>query len=209
VEIDDWCRAVLAKHWPAVPKMADVRKFPGMVVGEPVDLIAGGFPCQPVSLAGRRRGQDDERWLWPEFARVIRQLRPRLALVENVPGILARGMGDVLGDLAACGYDAEWDCIPAAAFGAPHLRYRVFIVAYAKDTYGWQNGDESARRLAWQLGRGSGPSRPLSDWWATEPDVGRVAHGIPRRVDRLRGLGNAVVPQVAEWIGRRLMEVAI
>src|SRR5439155_9652602 len=97
-----------------------------------VDVLCGGFPCQPVSFAGRRRGTADERWLWPEFARIIRLLRPRYALMENVPGLLVGGgMAEVLGDLATCGYDAEWDCIPAAAVGAPHLRYRVFIVAYA------------------------------------------------------------------------------
>jgi DNA-cytosine methyltransferase len=98
-----------------------------------VDLLAGGFPCQPFSNAGKRRGVEDERWLWPEFARLIGELRPRYVLVENVPGLLARhgGMGRVLGDLATLGYDAEWDSIPAAAVGAPHLRYRVWIVAYA------------------------------------------------------------------------------
>src|SRR3990172_267325 len=98
-----------------------------------VDLICGGFPCQPFSVAGKRKGTADKRWLWPEFHRIIRLLRPEYILLENVPGILASwgGMGEILRDLAQSGYDAEWDCIPAAAFGAPHLRYRVFIVAYA------------------------------------------------------------------------------
>src|SRR5437868_15209237 len=109
----------------------DVRDLTGTEL-QPVDLIAGGFPCQPVSLAGRRRGSADERWLWPEFARLIRVLRPRYVLVENVPGLLVGGgMAEVLGDLAALGFDAEWDCISAAHVGAPHLRYRVFIVAHA------------------------------------------------------------------------------
>ena len=244
VEIDEWCRRVLARHWPDVPRWDDAATFPpdaesdlwrapwndGRLApdGQGVDLVVGGFPCQPVSLAGKRRGSDDERWLWPEFARIVRVLRPRYVLVENVPGLLARGMGDVLGDLAACGYDAEWDCIPAAAVGAPHLRYRVFIVAYAPGS-GPPNHAMGSRR--------SRPARAITDpippdsngerWdgrtrlfgqgrraepsdgsrWATEPHVGRVAHGVPSRVDRLRGLGNAVVPQVAEWIGRRLMEL--
>jgi len=263
VEIDEWCRGVLARHWPDVPRWDDAATFPpayaehgrdgrweqlSASMGEAwrVDLICGGFPCQPVSLAGKRRGQDDERWLWPEFARIVRLLRPRYVLVENVPGLLARGMGDVLGDLAESGYDTEWDCIPAASVGASHLRYRVFIVAHAKSpgqlrTVELEDGNRgqredssewvgtaantispSALRRSVPHAPGSGlegwkqsatpwsvfaqpPSR--CGWWATEPDVGRVAHGVPSRVDRLRGLGNAVVPQVAEWIGRRLMEM--
>jgi DNA (cytosine-5)-methyltransferase 1 len=167
----------------------------------PVDLLAGGFPCQPFSNAGKRQGKDDVRWLWPEFARVIRELRPRYVLVENVPGLLAGhgGMGAVLGDLAALGYDAEWDSIPASAVGAPHLRYRVWIVAYATS---WDCGGigEATGRVA------PGPTIDGTGWWAAEPDVGRVAHGVPARVDRLRALGNAVVPQVVEWIGRRILE---
>src|SRR5437764_3790463 len=110
-EIDPWCQRVLAKHWPGVPRYADIRTIDDRA--ERVDVLAGGFPCQPVSLAGRGLAQLDERWLWPEFARLVRLLRPRYVLVENVPGLLARGMGDVLGDLAACGYDAEWDSIGA------------------------------------------------------------------------------------------------
>jgi DNA (cytosine-5)-methyltransferase 1 len=132
VEIDPFCRHVLEHHWPDVPRYGDIRGLDWSGV-EPVDLLAGGFPCQPFSVAGQRRGKDDERWLWPEFAAAVRALRPRHVLVENVPGLLAGhgGMGDVLGDLAQLGYDAEWDSVPAAAVGAPHLRYRVWIVAHA------------------------------------------------------------------------------
>ena len=216
-----------------------------------VDVLAGGFPCQPVSLAGRRRGAADERWLWPEFARLIRLLRPRYALVENVPGLLVGGgMAEVLGDLAALGYDAEWDCVAAAHVGAPHLRYRVFIVAYAgrerderrgelgdvaSEARG-RKGEASKRERLWDaaVDRGSAMAitsgsgrRPQgaaesgeariwwslgrlerSGWWRSEPDVGRVAHGVPSRVERLRALGNAVVPQVAEVIGRLIIEHA-
>jgi site-specific DNA-cytosine methylase len=127
-----FCRHVLEHHWPDVPRYADIRELDWNGV-ERVDLLAGGFPCQPFSVAGQRRGKDDERWLWPEFAAAVRALRPRHVLVENVPGLLAGhgGMGDVLGDLAQLGYDAEWDSVPAAAVGAPHLRYRVWIVAHA------------------------------------------------------------------------------
>ena len=130
VEIDPFCRRVLARHWPAVARYGDIRAL-DLDRLERVDIVCGGFPCQPVSLAGKGLAQRDARWLWPEFARVIRALRPRYILVENVPGLLGRGFGDVVGDLAACGYDAEWDCIPASALGAPHRRDRVWLVAYA------------------------------------------------------------------------------
>lgn len=139
VEINPFCQAVLARHWPDVPKFGDVREVAEL---ERVDLIAGGFPCQSISHAGRRLGTADERWLWPEFERVLRLVRPVLVLVENVPGLLHRGMGEVLGGLASLGYDAEWDRIPAAAVGAPHLRNRIWIVAYRQgdaprpDSYG-------------------------------------------------------------------------
>jgi DNA (cytosine-5)-methyltransferase 1 len=139
VEINEFCRRVLAKHWPDVERHDDVRTAVDWWrsgVRPRVDVVAGGFPCQPVSVAGRGLAQADERWLWPAFAEVIRQLRPRYAIMENVPGLLGRGAGDVLGDLAACGYDAEWDCIPAAAVGALHLRYRWFCVAYPNGNVG-------------------------------------------------------------------------
>ena len=232
-EVDPWCQRVLAKHWPDVPRYHDVRLMPADDIA-PVDVIAAGFPCQPVSLAGYGRAQSDERWLWPEVARLVRLLRPRFALLENVPGLLVRGMGDVLGDLAASGYDAEWDCIPASAVGAPHRRDRVWILAYADQERRCRRGaderpegaDEAlqssgcsparqrvdqdadsssvlARRIRWGVSEAD-----RSEWWAVEPDVGRVAHGVPDRLDRLAGLGNSVVPQVVECIGRRMMEAA-
>jgi DNA (cytosine-5)-methyltransferase 1 len=262
VENDPYCTRVLAKHWPDVERFGDIRALTGAELA-PVDLVAGGFPCQPVSLAGRRRGAADSRWLWPEFARLLGVLRPRLALLENVPGLLAGpGMAEVLGDLAALGFDAEWHCVPAAAVGAPHLRWRVFIVAHAApwngqprearvdlfgargslantDSGGWREGQsdlpgqsqpDAARSGTdvadtqdpdgWRPdgpddpGRGNqedGGRRVPGDWaeyWLTEPDVGRVAHGVPSRVDRLRCLGNAVVPQVAEWVGRMMLPLA-
>jgi DNA-cytosine methyltransferase len=137
VEIDPHCRAVLARHWSAVPKFGDVRTFTRRSIHARVDLVAGGFPCQDVSNAGHKVGLGGARsGLWSEMLRVIRAFRPAYALVENVPGLRARGFDRVLGDLAACGYSAEWDCLPAAAFGAPHLRDRVFLVAYARRV-GW------------------------------------------------------------------------
>jgi len=278
VEIDEFCRAVMAKHWPDVERFGDVKEC-GAHNLKPVDLVCGGFPCQPVSCAGQRKGKADERWLWPEFHRIICELRPRWVLVENVPGLLSidagRLFGGILRDLAESGYDVEWDSIPAAALGAPHIRYRIFLVAYA-DTNRCRSGDwrglipdcqrnsasslrqaqqqsgssdpslmadtASRRRGRWRQqpkgGEGTGsvadddgsgcsdvqghcaaakPHRRLvfgaddrrpAGQWSPEPDVDRVADGVPARVDRLRALGNAVVPQVAEWIGRGIMDAA-
>jgi len=231
-EIDPYASRVLAKHWPNVPNLGDVTTIDWSTV-EPVDIICGGYPCQPFSLAGVRRGDADPRHLWPHFADALRHLRPRWALLENVPGHLSLGFGRVLGDLAELGYDTEWDCIPAAAVGAPHLRYRIFVVAHANsdavrqqpvsvfgcDSAAFAAIDGEQREMAYaDNGRRNGRTGVIgarrrgqptdSGQWATEPDVGRVAHGIPARVDRLRCLGNAVVPQVAEWIGHRIMEVA-
>ena len=300
VEKDDWCRRVLAKHWPDVPRYEDVTTLTGEELA-PVDVICGGFPCQPVSHAGQQKGRNDDRWLWPHFARLLGVLRPRYALVENVPGLFTANGGDafgeVVGDLASLGYDCEWDVISAADVGAPHLRKRVWIVAESQrarsgvqsrhtetrgqrgehsrasqptlvspddgetrpegidtgrtdlahadsarrprnqnddgarvrqsDAPGGRRGDQRERQKATRkealadANHEVQPSRTfyadegasLSEftsghqWWSIEPNVGRVAHGVPKRVDRLRGLGNAVVPQVVEWIGHRIMDV--
>ena len=213
VEIDPFCQRVLAKHWPDVPKHGDIKKLTGEELGH-VDLIAGGFPCQPVSLAGKRLAQDDPRWLWPDFARILRVVRPRYALLENVPGLLSRGMGDVLGDLAALGYDAEWQIISAAAAGAPQIRERVWIVSYAPSEHGeaW-SGVASRTQRQPPFKPGGFPGSPMADgrqltdtWSACESGLDRMANGVPSRVDRLRALGNAVVPQVVEWIGQQILE---
>src|SRR5579862_7777078 len=127
VELDPFCRRVLAKHWPTVPCHDDIRTFvPGAA-----DVVCGGFPCQDLSIAGKGAGLEGSRsGLWSELCRVIGQVRPSYAIVENVPALLGRGLGRVLGDLAEIGYDAEWHCIPACAIGAPHIRDRIWIVAY-------------------------------------------------------------------------------
>ncbi len=210
IENDSYCQRVLAKHWPDVPRYGDIKEVDPAIL-EPVELICGGFPCQPVSLAGKRLAQNDERWLWPEFARIIRVLRPRFVLLENVPGLLSAGMGDVLGDLAALGYDAEWSVLSACAMGAPHTRERVFVLAYPSCA------DESRQvplrplTSQWwaESGRGCGYARG-QEWWISEPQVDRMADGIPRSLvfDPLGALGNALVPQVAQFIGERIMEVA-
>lgn len=244
VEIDPFCQRVLAQHWPEVARYGDIKTL-DLERLEHVDLLCGGFPCQPVSVAGKRLAQADARWLWPEFSRVVRALRPRLVLVENVPGLLGRGFGDVVGDLAASGYDAEWDCIPASAVGAPHRRDRVWLLAYANgnewsadsresdtgsnrrndalrgvaprtfphaDRHRTMGDDGDRHNSKWH------PAAPLqerryvlagtlgSTWWTCEPSVARLVDGLSDGLDRHReAYGNAVVPQVAEWIGRRLM----
>src|SRR4051812_37023811 len=124
IEIDDFCCDRLAAHWPNVPRFRDVRRVDGRQL-EPVTAICGGFPCQDISSAGRRLGLAGPRsGLWREFRRIVRELRPPIVVVENSAALIhpGRGMGGVLGDLAALGYDAEWDCLPIAAFGAPHIR---------------------------------------------------------------------------------------
>lgn len=296
VEIDDYANRVLAKHWPGVRRFRDVRGVGAHNLPR-ADVIAGGFPCQDISSAGRGAGLNGERsGLWFEFRRIIRELRPSYVFVENVSALLHRGIDTVLGDLAALGFDAEWHCIPAAALGAPHIRDRVYIVAYSErnrrqqsaevfrarqsiaaasrkdvsdapitgngrlaarqqgtetqaanaDRCGQVLADADGSRRSWRqhepkpqprrssaanagassAGDGSYADRQQRQRragifapalaagiaaaegehpWRIEPDVGRVAHGVPARVDRLRGLGNAVVPDCAELVGRQIV----
>ena len=223
VEIDPFCRKVLAKHWPNVKRYEDIRTVDWREV-ERVDLIAGGFPCQDISNAGKRVGIGGERsGLWSEFARAVCALRPRVVLVENVAALRQRGIGRVLGDLAESGYHAWTDGLPAAAFGASHERDRVFIVAYARGS------GLSTRRLvslcaesifAMPAGRCSDAfpacrthdQRAWEERRLVESPMGAASDGISGRLvrsrgrDAIRAAGNAVVPQVAEWIGRRILE---
>jgi DNA (cytosine-5)-methyltransferase 1 len=224
VEIDPFCRRVLAKHWPDVRRHDDIRTFPpGDGADWRCDLIAGGFPCQDISFAGKGAGIEGERsGLWAEYARVIRALRPRFVLVENVAALLDRGMGRVLGDLAACGYDAEWDCLPAAAVGAPHRRERLFLVAYPhgerqKTVLSADPGDGGALEAErGQPAGGRGRSDLARRWDGAEllpngrlhqPGVPLLVDGVPAFVGEVSAYGNAVVPEVAEWIGRRILAV--
>ena len=144
VERDPFCRSVLAKHWPSAVRFDDVCAV-GLDNLPPVDIICGGFPCQDLSYAGKGAGLAGERsGLWREYARIVRELRPRFVVVENVSALLARGLGDVLGDLAALGYDAEWHCVRASDVGAPHRRERLFVVAYCN---GGRSQGERSRGL--------------------------------------------------------------
>ena len=247
VEIDDYCQRVLAKHWPDVERFADVREV-GKHNLAPVDLIAGGFPCQPHSVAGKRAGAADDRNLWPEYLRIVRELEPRYVLGENVPGLRTTMLDTVLSDLENAGYTVWTFNIPACALDAPHRRERLFIVA-RRERMGRKEGASEGVQSQEQKQEGQEPQHicegisetkdvaycsgkriqgqrasrkqiaeihggseiPMRDgchgtFWTVEPDVGRVAHGVPNRVDRLRGLGNAVVPQVAEYVGRMIMQ---
>ena len=277
-EIEPYSCQVLKKHWPHVPNLGNIREVNWEEV-ERVDVIAGGYPCQPFSTAGKRGGSDDPRHLWPEMLRAIGSLRPRVAFLENVRGHYSLGFNRVLGDLADIGYDCQWEIVSAQSVGAPHRRERLICLAYPNDSRGGASRSDADRNRSedvagWYDQSQSQPCRcgekvantnserceavlreahslqqfdqsdhvanttkqssdgesdhfrdserpetipKLGDsgrsengsgrWWEVEPDVGRVAHGIPARVDRLRGLGNAVVPQVAEVVGRVIMEM--
>lgn len=220
VEIDPFCRKVLAKHWPRVPRWEDVRTFTKDCIDEKPDLICGGFPCQDISSSGKQAGiEGSKSGLWAEFHRIICELRPHFALMENVADLLHRGFGRVLGDLAESRFDATWQCLPAGAFGAFHGRDRVFVLAHNTDCnhvcslreFSQQQPETSASGSVQGEGSKALPWRNSSrpgwrGFWANEPAVGRVAYGVPRRLDRLHGIGNAVVPQVAEFIGRLILD---
>lgn len=291
-EFADYPTKVLEKHWPDVPRWRDVRTLTKESFYErtglrTVDVLSGGFPCQPFSVAGKQKGKGDDRYLWPEMLRVITELRPRCVVGENVPGIIKIAAGQVVKDLERAGYHVVVFNFEAAAVGAWHRRSRVFFVATDADHDGCasteiagsaeegNDGIEIRTEAAVQpagLGSCTGGEEPVadadgsglqgrkqpetpdaaedageqpsrapagecseavydamreglqdwtagtirkpradecherSDWWAAESDVGRVAHGIPARVDRLKCLGNAVVPQQAYPIFKALME---
>lgn len=263
----DYPNKVLEKHWPDVPRWRDIRTLTGgdfyaRTGLHTVDIISGGFPCQPFSTAGKRRGKEDDRYLWPEMLRVISEIRPTWVVGENVAGIISMALDTTISDLEAQGYTVQAIVLPACAVGAPHQRNRVAIVAYSEsnaarrlsgrenaekprlmhcsqnvcDTTGqrFQNGpgqqmggqgtqepqfersdsnvpysNNRSTSLRWKPCTGSieenGDNREnngkgkeeygIGEWWSVEPNVGRVAYGVPKRVDRLKCLGNAVVPQ--------------
>ncbi|BAK97388.1 putative methyltransferase [Oscillibacter valericigenes Sjm18-20] len=316
-EFADYQTKVLEKHWPGVPRWRDIRtltkeSFYERTGRRTVDIISGGFPCQPFSVAGKQKGKEDDRYLWPEMLRVIRELTPRWVIGENVPGILRIAGRTVCEDLEREGYTVTVFNFEAAAVGAPHRRERVFFVGERcslentrdsgckqpgvlpqqqrrtkfvrtsencperptsqmcadvanADVYGCcgdgsqfeigRNADEinpaftkggdvsdaksqgleecqrkrKSRQPRSECGcenapdtdrsgqlpfaepyrQGRKPSSMLSGWWAAEPDVGRVANGVPSRVDRLKCLGNAVVPQQAYPIFRAIAELEV
>jgi DNA (cytosine-5)-methyltransferase 1 len=248
VEIDRYCQSLIQArirdgYLDDAPIWDDIKTFDGSPWCGSVDLLTAGFPCQPHSVAGQRKGVDDERNLWPDTLRVVREVGPRYVLLENVPGILANGYGGtVVGELSEAGYDCIWDCVSAAEAGAPHLRERWWCLAtntggVQRDGGGREERDllhqerepqgdkqqrdrreyrispvgeivsnpatgrlqDSAHQSWHKGGKNNAAVGALvtgSSWWTTEPDVGRVAHGVTSRVDRLRALGNGIVPAV-------------
>jgi DNA (cytosine-5)-methyltransferase 1 len=206
-EIDPFCLKVLAKHWPDVKRFTDIKRM-GVDEEIPcVDVICGGFPCQDISCAGKGAGIHAERsGLWWEMLRIIRLVRPRFVLVENVAALLNRGLDEVLGSLAESGYDAEWQVLSADMFGAPHKRRRMFIIAYPSDRR-TERGISSPGNAYPNVRRG-GRKKDLR-WETDEPMLYRSDDGLPKKLhrdQRLRALGNAIVPQCAQFVGQCLLD---
>ena len=261
-EIEKYAQKELQKNFPEVPIYQDVQELKGKDFKN-IDLITGGFPCQDISIAGKGAGIEGERsGLWSEMCRIISEVRPKYAIIENVPMLIHRGLERVLCDLTKIGYDCEWQIIGADDVGAWHRRKRIWIVAYPRcssrnegskkqggirgQSEKWNTRNKSSRSSKTQLRtkissnsnntrnrtsvsrinkdrkKKSQKRKNISQFefsrynsdrqrgrkakhnWTTEPNVGRVANGIPNRVDRLKGLGNAIVPQVAELIMERI-----
>lgn len=273
-EIDTFCQKVLKKHWPDVPIHDDITKLDGKEYAGSIDVICGGFPCQPFSVAGKQRGKDDNRYLWPEMLRIVSEAKPTWFIGENVPGIINLALEQVCTDLEAQGYEVQTLIIPACAVNAPHKRSRTWIIAHTNrenesnmplnvaerlasnaQYSGWnataqqgsdgeticgiKKGKEStseSERIYISASMAYSNSEGLQGWdvtgsytkknpriksrsqskrnspedrskqWDVESSVGRVVNGVPGRVDRLRALGNAVVPQIPEILGRYIMQ---
>lgn len=252
VENHEWCQKVLAKNFPGVPIAGDIREYDG----QKADIVVGGFPCQPFSVAGKRKGTRDDRHLWPEMLRVIKACKPRWVIGENVRNLTSIQDGmvfeQVCTDLENENYEVQPFVIPASAVNAPHQRYRVWIVANSESNQeiselrttesehdkgnSWmeftssRNGQsvrksskdvansKISERDALQTNREHGETTPQevfrdrsgiqrqTSWWSSEPRVGRVAYGVSDKVDRLKGLGNAIVPQIAYQIGLAILQ---
>ena len=242
VENNDYCREVLRKHWPNVPCHYDITTIDWRDIPR-VDLVCGGFPCQPFSLAGKRRGKDDDRYLWPEVVRCLSVIKPTWFLGENVPGLLNLGFEQVCVDLETLGYETATLCIPACAVDAPHIRKRLWILAHTDSgrfseqgirqeqprraeavsasevregcdvaaAAGMRREERNQNTRRSRKGTSQTKERPRlanSSRWPTEPAICRVVDGIPNRSHRLGGLGNAIVPQIAEEIGRMILEAS-
>lgn len=211
-EHDPFCQAVLRKHWPTVPIHDDVRTLSAKNIAGPVDVVCGGFPCQEVSHAGTRTGLAGKRsGLWSEFRRLIEEISPRFAIIENVSALRSRGLGTVLREIAALGYDAEWHCITASAVGAPHKRERIWIIAYPKGGALEKLPVVSSESISREFGGMRGSDKPFSYWADNKSPMAGMGNGVPGAMDRRdycnrsAALGNAVVPQIPEIIGRAIM----
>lgn len=271
-EIDSYCRKVLKKHWPSIPIHEDIRNLNGEQYRGTVDVVCGGFPCQPYSVAGKQLGEEDDRALWPEMYRIIREVEPAWIIGENVDGFRTMGLDACISDLEDSGYAVQTFDIPACGVGAPHIRHRLWIVAntsskrrrkitrssstnegeyagrsevqdYIACGHGQSRDDSNPAQLqrseivgcqqngTSERGEGGGihgnangagcrqqrrpepirtkqSSAERASWRITESPVCGADDVVPRRVDRLRSLGNSVVPAIPELIGRAIMEVA-
>ena len=262
-DIEPWSRKVLAKHWPDVPIAKDVKELandPARLVPD-CDILTSGYPCQPFSVAGKQRGAEDDRHIWPQIFTIVQAKRPNWCVFENVSGHINLGLDQVLSDLEAEDYTCQPFVVPACAVNAPHRRDRLWIIAHT-NSQGEPDGAKHEQRMVGNTGcvtkgksRGGFSEKRINcgtqgqwsdeghrladtsenvadtnnsgcqeqwwgepaqsqyqaakcgDWWSVEPPVGRVAHGIPKRVDRLKGLGNAIVPQIAMQIGLTIKAV--
>jgi len=254
-DIEKYPRQVLQKHWPHVKQYEDIKelnyerlKADGI---DSIDIITGGYPCQPFSIAGRQKGEQDPRHLWPEYFRLVKELRPTWVIGENVSGHIKLGLDTVIEDLESEDYSVRPFSISASSIGANHQRERIWILAHSRRSQ-WpraelrgENENETRQENANQFERSSSTSEvDVADtnderlqrqwqsrnqftprfnsssesseegqrtvgqgWWESEPNMGRVAHGIPKRVDRLKSLGNSLVPQIPYYIGKTILEV--
>jgi DNA (cytosine-5)-methyltransferase 1 len=254
-DIEKYPRQVLQKHWPHVKQYEDIKelnyerlKADGI---DSIDIITGGYPCQPFSIAGRQKGEQDSRHLWPEYFRLVKELRPTWVIGENVSGHIKLGLDTVIEDLESEDYAVRPFSISASSIGANHQRERIWILAHSRRSQ-WpraeqrgENENETRQENANQFERSSSTSevdvantnderlqrqwqsrnqftprfnssRESSEegqrtmgqgWWESEPNMGRVAHGVPKRVDRLKSLGNSLIPQIPYYIGKTILEV--
>ena len=254
-DIEKYPRQVLQKHWPHVKQYEDIKelnyerlKADGI---DSIDIITGGYPCQPFSIAGRQKGEQDPRHLWPEYFRLVKELRPTWVIGENVSGHIKLGLDTVIEDLESEDYSVRPFSISASSIGANHQRERIWILAHSRRSQ-WpraelrgENENETRQENANQFERSSSTSevdvantnderlqrqwqsrnqftprfnssRESSEegqrtmgqgWWESEPNMGRVAHGVPKRVDRLKSLGNSLIPQIPYYIGKTILEV--
>ena len=214
-EIDPYCQKILRRHWSHVPIHTDIKLLKGEWYRGQVEVVCGGFPCQPFSSAGKQRGAEDDRFLWPEMLRVIRESQPNWVLGENVSGLVGMELDQVLSGLEETGYATRSFLIPACGVDAPHRRNRTWIVAHrnnARQRTGKGAGYHSRQaEVGDHFGGSSSPapgprqrdSSPAR--WEDEPRVSRISNGVPNRMDRIRCLGNSVVPQIVEELGKQIL----
>lgn len=222
VEKDEWCRQVLAKNFPKTKRYGSIEEFDGSEYAGAIDILTGGFPCQPLSKAGKRKGRQDPRFLWPEYFRVVKQIDPYIVVAENVFGLLGREDGSIFEEICAqmesIGYETQACVIPASGSGAWHKRDRVWITCIKADTfYPYANGQRLHRtdfheqgEVELQHEQVSLPGSLVSPGvlTGTDPRIFRTTNGLSHRVDRIKGLGNAIVPQVAFEIFKAIEAIA-